>query len=225
MDKLMEIRREYFKPSYLEQVCKNSKILNDILITGKRCIGDNPSAHTGAFVNATEALAQLNEKLESLSPEIKKAFDNIVILNTTLSLRKILESSGTTCIHGVGFNLCDIYFSAFDTIKVYYKTIGNLKDFKLKLMPGVINIPIGDKTCYLLAYPNNENKDYAKRFEYCIIGWYNGKMGRIAYYYYDGQLRMDPHFPVRISPNKMRNYIPDLIKDDDSYIANRFSLD
>ena len=228
LQNLLKIAEEYKKPKFIEDVCNNPKILIDVLVTGKRCIGDHPSAQAGTFVNATEALAQLSAKLSRLPEKIQKVFGNLTILNSSLTLQQILATSNSKCIHGVGFDLCNIYFSTLSeiskfnriNIKNHGKSACNLRDLDIN---GILYY---DHSFYM-AYPNNESREYSTRFFYCIIWWKDGNMGRFAdvHLYKDG-LKV---IPYNKNENKATlNFINDtvdlIVNDRANIIANRFSI-
>ena len=119
-------------PPYIDVVMKNMDILNQIFLTGCIAIGDHFSSHkVGIFSDAVLALGKLATKIDTLSPAKQQLFLNLK-MNTGKTLREILATSNNTCIHGIGFDLCCIYFQTF--ISIY------IVDNSISLYPNIIDI-------------------------------------------------------------------------------------
>ena len=134
MDEQLAILR---MPPYIDVINteKGKEFLNRLIITGKICTED----YTNDFEPAQTEITRTREYLRDNFT--KEEIDKIKIISTDNGLNVegvLLKDTGASCIHGVGFRFCSLYFSAFIKIRETLQLMG--KPFEIELFPGIVEV-------------------------------------------------------------------------------------
>merc|ERR1711871_1601684 len=124
-------------PPYIDIINtkKGIEFLNKLIITGKICTEDYTSDFTPAQTGITRTREYLKDNFT------KEEIDKIKIISTDNGLNVegvLLKDTGASCIHGVGFRFCSLYFSAFIKIRETLQLMG--KPFEIELFPGIVEV-------------------------------------------------------------------------------------
>ena len=118
-------------PPNISVIRNHLSLLEDIFKAGCIAISDNPSSFQhGIFEDSAIILGTLGKKLDSLSKKDRNVFLNLK-LNNKHTLTHILKNAHTRCIHGVGWELCSLYFQTLTNINKFFP------NNKIKLLPGI----------------------------------------------------------------------------------------
>jgi len=118
---LETLKSQYTNPPYVQYLYDYGKAYTQIYAAGVICHGDY--FENQGFPFALAALGRLNEAIDALPEEVQKEFYNLKN-NSGLTLKKVMQSVGDTCIHGIGFSLLRIYFTSLHTAITYVRTKG-----------------------------------------------------------------------------------------------------
>ena len=134
MDEQIAILR---MPPYIDIIMtdKGKEFLNRLLITGKVCTEDYTEDFTPAQTEITRTREYLQENFT------KEEIEKLKKISTRNGLNiegVLLNETGASCIHGVGFRFSSLYFTAFIKIRETMKLLN--KPFELELFPGVAEV-------------------------------------------------------------------------------------
>jgi len=156
---LNTIYMDLVTPPYIAAIEKNISVFNQIFLTGCTAIADNPSSYKiGIFSEAVESIGILAAKIDELPLKVSKLFLNLKI-NTGKTLQDILSTSNITCIHGIGIQICSIYFQNFVNIKNFW--LENKIHKTIDLYPNII--PIEDSVFLWAVRADHHKKHNSKQ--------------------------------------------------------------
>lgn len=113
---------------------KGQEFMNRLIITGKIATEDYnvKDDYPAAQTEITRTREYIND---SFSPYEIDLLSEIKTING-LSVEDVLvKDTGASCIHGIGFKLCSLYFSILNTVKEISKD-----KFNINLFPGIVEV-------------------------------------------------------------------------------------
>jgi hypothetical protein len=134
MDKTLNMLR---MPPYARflNTPKGQEFMDKLIVTGKICIED----YTGDYDAAQLELTRIREYIkDDLTSEERDMIKEISTFNGLKVEGTLIKDTGDTCIHGIGFQVQSLYFSAFIKTRQIYKDLGEA--FNLTLHKGIVDL-------------------------------------------------------------------------------------
>jgi len=128
---LLEVLSTYFKKKQEERKNISSIIRHhlDVLYkigdTGRICYYDNIFSHevndSSTFEYSIQSIGELSEMINGLPKDIKKIFNDLRSSSSYITVEKVIKDAneGTTCIHGIGTTLLQIFITNFLILEKY----------------------------------------------------------------------------------------------------------
>jgi hypothetical protein len=129
---LKEKKAEEFK--FVKEIAKDISLLDKIAEVGSICLNDdtanwseNPDPNT--FQKSTKAIGDLIETLQKRQD--KKSWLGLTLYNK--NLQKILDAVKSTCIHGIGGQLLQLYLAIYYNLKFIHSIDIELSSFFMEI--------------------------------------------------------------------------------------------
>jgi hypothetical protein len=136
-------------------VFESSNTLIDLIgLTGYILLGDNAIGHeseSNRFEIGTSCIGELNHVYHSLPPSLHKSFKELEF--DGVKFIDIIQSSQSSCIHGVGYRCLKFYLAAYEAVQFY----------KTRLHEEVKNMKV------LLPWKNEDHQNLVLKLIACFI--------------------------------------------------------